>query len=157
MEKDNKYLAFQEFQKAFFTDPAKFSRYTKFEIDKHGFVLLNNISKGLPGLINYIINLKGFNFKGFNSYEILRALQNRIMNPYAKSIPNYIFYKTNKPEKVSVRKVIKNSKEYLEFSTDVKREICSILLYDDKTYEYLKYSDKVQKCGKALTGDIKQK
>jgi hypothetical protein len=65
-------------------------------------------------------------------------------------MPNYLFYKTDKPKKET-----KKTDKGLEFSSEVKREICSIMCFDNNTYEYLKYSDTVQNCGKQLIGDFK--
>lgn len=154
-KKDSAFQAFIDFQKSFYSDFNKFSKYTKFEISKYGFMLLMNISKGLPGLINIILNLKGFNFSGYTSYEILRALQHNLYNPYNYRLPQYLFYKTNKVDKKVQKKIKdKNGKEYYDFSVDIKREICSRLVIDAKTYEYLKYTDTIQKSGKNILGDI---
>ena len=150
MSQDNQFLALQEFQKAFFTDPKKFYNYTQFEVKKHGFLLINNIGKGFPALADKILNMKGFGFYGFESFEILRALQQKIINPYNVRMPNYLFYKTEKPKKET-----KKTDKGLEFAPEVKREICSLLCFDNNTYEYLKYSDLVQNCGKQITGDFK--
>lgn len=145
------YQAFIEFQKNFFQNFDKFEKYTNFEINKHGFMLLMNIGKGFPGLINIILNLKGFNFTGYTSFEIFRSLQHQLYNPYNNRLPQYIFYKTEKPDKKNSKKVKnKNGNEYLEFSMDIKKEICSKLVIDNTTYEYLKYSDNIQNIGKSL-------
>jgi len=149
-DKDN--LALQEFQKAFFTNPQKFCQYTQFEVKKHGFRLINNIGKGFPALADKILNMRGFGFYGFESLEILRALQSRLINPYNMRMPNYLFFKTEKPKKET-----KKTDKGLEFSPEVKMEICSILIFDNNTYEYLKYSDIVQNCGKQIIGDFKIK
>jgi hypothetical protein len=154
--KTNPHLAFQEFQKAFFQDTSKFANYSNYEISKHGFILLNNIAKGFPALINTIINLRGLGFSGFTSYEILRALQHKLKNPYNNRLPQYLFYKTEKPEKASKKVVIKSVKGdmvYTDFAPDIKQEICSRLMIDSKDYEYLKFSDRIQRYGKQIMGD----
>lgn len=148
---EQKQAAFRDFQKNFFTNIAKFNSYTRYDIKIHGFTLLNNIGKGFPALMNHILNLKGFGFEGFNSFEILRALQRKMING-SNSMPSYLFYKTEKAEKT--KKSAKKTDKGLEFSVDVKAEICSILMYDDKTYEYLKYSENVQSLGRQIIGDI---
>lgn len=151
--KEQQYQVFQEFQKNFFTSPERFSRYTNFEVNKCAFPLLTNISKGFPALIDQVINLRGFGWTGYNSLEILRALQMKLRNPYTGSrLPSYLFYKTAKVTKEKSKKTDKG----LEFSPDVIRDICSILKMDSKTFEYLKYSDLVQRTGKQLIGDFKE-
>ena len=152
MEKDSQFQALQDFQKAFFTNTQRFYQYTQFEIVKHGFILVNNIGKGFPALADKILNMEGFGFRGFTSFEILRALQKQMINPYNIRMPNYLFYKTEKPKKET-----KKTDKGLEFAPEVKREICSALIMDSNTYEYLKYSDVVQNCGKQIIGDFKEK
>lgn len=147
---EQKQNAFREFQKAFFTSVNKFNQFTRYDIKMHGYILLNNIGKGFPALMNHIMNLKGFGFEGFNSFEILRALQQKMING-SRTLPSYLFYKTEKT--VKEKKSAKKTEKGLEFSVDVKADICSILQYDDKTYEYLKYSKKVQDLGRQLIGD----
>lgn len=154
MTTDNKYLEFQEFQKNFFTDFNRFKNYSNFEIRKHGFILLNNIAKGFPSLINTIINLKGFGFEGFNSPEIFIAIQHLLRNPYiGGKIPQYIFYKTPKKDKI---KAVKISNNLYNFSDEIKSLICQSLLIDSKDYEYLKYTERIQKCGRSISGNIKE-
>lgn len=151
--KEQQYQIFQEFQKNFFTNPEKFSRYTNFEVNKCAFPLLTNISKGFPALVNQVINLKGFGWTGYSSLEILRALQIKLRNPYTGSrLPSYLFYKTAKVTKEKSKKTDKG----LEFAPEVVRKICSILRMDSKTYEYLKYSDLVQRTGRQLIGDFRE-
>ena len=151
-EKDNVFQAFQDFQKSFFTSPDRFCKYTQFEVKKHGFKLLTNIGKGFPALSDKILNMRGFGFYGFESFEILRALQSKLINPYNARMPNYLFFKTEKPKKET-----KKTDKGLEFSSEVKMEICSTLCIDNNTYEYLKYSDKIQNCGKQIVGNFKTK
>ena len=149
--KEQQYKAFQEFQKSFFTSPTKFAKYTLFDVKKHGFVLLNNIAKGYPALMDHVFNLRGFGWDAFTSFELLRALQGKLLNPYnGYRLPSFLFFKTEKRDK-SV-KATKTDK-CLEFSPEIRKQICEILMLDKKDYEYLKYSERVQKCGKQLAGD----
>jgi hypothetical protein len=151
--KEQQFQAFQEFQKVFFTSPERFSRYTNFEVNKHAFILLTNISKGFPAMIDQILNLKGFGWTGFQSLEILRALQMKLINPYTGNrLPPYLFYKTQKATKEKSKKTDKG----LEFAPDVVAEICSILKMDSKTFDYLKYSPAVQNAGRQIIGDFRE-
>lgn len=151
--RDQQLQAFQEFQKNFFTSPKRFNQYTIFDVKKHAFVLLNNISKGYPALMDIVMNMKGFGWSAITSFELLRALQKKLMNPYTGNrMPQYIFYKGSKKEKQLATK----THEGLDFSSEVRREICQLLMLDSKSYEDLKYTETVQKCGKQVIGDILQ-
>lgn len=151
--RDQQLQAFQEFQKNFFTSPNRFAQYTAFDCKRHGFVLMQNIAKGFPGLMNYVMNMKGFGWDAISSFEILRALQGRLVNSYSGyRMPNYLFYKTKKKEKELSTKTEKG----LEFAPEVKREICQRMMLDSKTYEYLKFSEGVQRCGQQVIGNIRQ-
>jgi len=158
-QKDLEYQQFSEFQKNFFTNTNKFNKYTRYEVKKFGFILLNNIGKGFPGLIDIIINLKWFGNHSFENFEILRALQNKLINPYEIGrLPRYLFYKTEKPKLKGTetkKSRSKTGKEYLEFSKEIQQQICSILIIDSISFEALKHTERVQKIGKQLTGDFK--
>ena len=160
-QKDLQYQQFADFQKSFFTDSTKFNKYTRFEIKKFGFMLLNNIGKGFPGLINIIFNLKWFGNYSFESFEILRALQQKLINPYEIGrLPGYLFFKTEKPKlKGSTTKKVKSKTgdEVLEFSKEIQQQICSLLIIDSITFDAMKHTKKVQEVGKQLTGDFKEK
>ena len=67
-------------------------------------------------------------------------------------MPNYLFYKTKKKEKELSTKTEKG----LEFAPEVKREICQRMMLDSKTYEYIKFSEGVQRCGQQVIGNIRQ-
>lgn len=158
MENESKYAEFNKFQQAFFQDIDKFSDYTNFECKKFGYILINNLAKGFPALANIITNIKGLNWSGVQSPDLLKALQHNFVNPYVRArIPNFIYYKNLKPEKETAKaRVSKKNNKLLDFDMDIRTQICSILMYDSKTYEYLKYSEKVQFLGKQILGEIIQ-
>lgn len=148
---------FNKFQTLFFTDPNLWNKFTRFELKRFGYVLLNNIAKGFPNLIDIIINLKGIGWDGVNSIQILRALQHQLMNSSNSSrVPIFVYFKNMKPEvdKTVKARVSKRDKNLLDFDMEIQRELCSILMYDSKTYEELKYSDKIQKLGRELLSEM---
>jgi len=150
------YQEFNNFQTAFYTDLVGFDNYSNFDFKRHGYVLINNLAKGYPNLANLIINLKGINWDGATSPELLKALQRRFINNFNVSrVPQFIYFKTEKIEKDKTK--VKITKEGLLFDYDIQQQICGILLYDSKTYDYLKFSDKIQFLGKQLNGEWIQK
>lgn len=147
---------FNNFQTSFFTDIKMFDKYTVYELKKFGYVLLNNIAKGFPNLADIICNLKGIGWDGVTSIQILRALQSQLMSNF-KRVPMFVFFKNMKNEKEkSKAKVSKVNKKMLDFDSEIKSQICSILMYDSKTYEELKYSEKVQYLGRQILGEFMQ-
>lgn len=149
------YNEFNKFQTLFFTDTEKFKEYSNYEIKRFGYILINNIAKGFPNLADILYNLKGLNWTGITSPEILKALQHNFVNKYVKTrVPPFVYYKNLKPEKDTQKaKVSKKSKKLLDFDNEIQRQISEILRFDSKTYEYLKYSEKVQFLGKQLLGE----
>ena len=153
---ENTYQELNNFQTAFFTNISKFQDYTNHEIKKFGYILINNIAKGFPNLADIISNLKGIEWTAVTSPAIIKALQHRFVNKFTQvRIPQFIYFKNLKPEK-STEKVRKTKSGKLDFSDDVKKEICEILMIDSKSYDYLKYTDKVQELGKQIVGDFIQ-
>lgn len=155
---DNNYEEFNKFQTAFYTNTSAFNEYTKYEVKKHGYTLLNNLAKGYPNLADLFLNLSGFGWSGAESPALLKALQTRFVNNFNSArVPQFIYFKTEKPEK-SKEKIKKTSKGFI-FSTDIQSEICSILMIDSKTYDYLKFSENIQYLGQQLNGEfmIKEK
>lgn len=149
----NEYAELNKFQQAFFTSVSSFNKYTNFEVKKFGYILLNNIAKGFPNLADIIINLKGIEWSGVKSPELFRALQYRfVCNP---RVPQFVYYKNQKPAKTK-EKVTKVNKDLLEFDEEIRAQICSILMIDSKTYELLKFTEKVQYLGKQIYGEFMQ-
>lgn len=156
MAEKSSYQELNAFQTAFFTNINKFQDYTNFEIKKFGYILINNIAKGFPNLADIISNLKGIDWTAVTSPAIIKALQHRFVNKFTQArVPQFIYFKNLKPEK-STEKVHKTKSGKLDFSDDVKKEICEILMIDSKSYDYLKYTDKVQELGKQIVGDFVQ-
>ena len=151
--KDKYNEQFNKFQKDFYTSISNFSSYTYFEYKKFGFILLNNVAKGFPALSQIVTDLRGFGWIGFESPEILKALQKKFVNMYSMNkIPQFVYYKNNKQKKLA-KSDIKETKDGKIFSDEVNREICRILQYDSKTFDYLKFSSKVQYLGCQITGE----
>lgn len=149
---------FNKFQAAFFTNIQTFQGYTNHEIKKFGYVLLNNIAKGFPNLTNIISNLNGLEWNGTTSPALLKAMQHRFVNKHVKiQIPQFVYFKNMKPEKETTKvKQARKDKTKLDFDDEIRLEICAILKYDSKTYEYLKYSEKVQYLGRQIHGEWMQ-
>jgi hypothetical protein len=155
---ENYYNEFNKFQTNFFTNIEVFEGYSNYEVGKFGYVLINNIAKGFPNLADIISNLKGLNWSGVKSPALLKALQRRFVNKHVNvRIPNFVYFKNMKPEKETTKaRASKKSKDLLDFDLEIQTQICSILKYDTKTYEYLKYSEKVQFLGRQLLGEFVQ-
>lgn len=149
------YREFNAFQTKFYTNIKEFNELSKFEIKRHGYTLLNNLAKGYPHLADLILNLKGFDWNGPESHQILIALQRNFINNFNTiRVPKFIYWKNLKNTVVKER--VKKTKKGLEFGSEITKKIQSILLYDDKTFESFKYSEKVQNLGKQLLGEIEQ-
>jgi hypothetical protein len=145
------------FKEAFFTNKEKFAAYSKFEIKRNGYPLLNAISKGFPNLVDLIINLKGFNWKAPESHAILTALQcHHFINGFSKvCVPQFTYFKSFKETKTKKEKA-KKTENGLIFDEEIQQKIQSILFMDSKSYEYLKFSNKVQILGQQLLGEFQQ-
>lgn len=143
---------FNAFQTAFYTDINVFGNYTNFECNQFAFLLLQNMGKGRPALSNLMFKVKGFNFD-YSSIEVLKALQRKFVNKFKpnRSLPDFIFFKTIKNEKVKQTRVTEKG---LVFANDVVIEICRRMIIDSKTYEYLQFTNEIQKMGKQLSGDF---
>lgn len=155
------YTVFNRFQTMFYTNIKAFESYTYFEIKQNSFILLNNIIKGLPHLANEIMNIYSPHVKIFESPAIILALQRRFVNNFNNArVPQYIYYKAAKVKPESKRKVkeIKLNGVTLKlFPPEVNSEIMTILMLDSKTFDYLKYSEKIQFLGTQLMGEIEKK
>lgn len=160
---NNIYEEFNKFQTAFYTSASNFENFSNYEMRKHGYVLLNNLAKGFPHLASIISNLKGLNWKGIESRNVLIALQRtKFVNNFTRTrIPQFIYYKNNSTKKTPEEKKSKvkatkqkGNKTLIEFSDDIKAQICSSLFIDSKTYEYLKFSDNIQRLGNQILGQF---
>lgn len=149
------YQEFNTIQHSFYTSIERFSQYTNYELKKHGYVLLSNLAKGFPHLSEMISNLYGIEWKAIESAAILRALQYRLLAQYGGSqkamIPQFIYFKNLKPEAEKKERKSKKTENGLIFDDQTKADIMSLLMIDSKTYEYLKFSKKIQSLGVQLT------
>lgn len=148
------YQEFNTIQHNFYTSIDNFSQYTNYELKKHGYVLLANLAKGFPHLSEMIANLNGVEWKAIESAAILRALQYRLLAQYGKGtamIPQFIYFKNLKPEAEKKERKSKKTEKGLEFDDQTKADIMSLLMIDTKSYEYLKFTPKIQRIGIQLT------
>ena len=150
------YFAFNKFQTYFYTDIAGFETFTNFEIKSNAFVLLTNLIKGFPNLGTDMLNVYAPGFVTFdNSPSLIKALQRKFVNNFSRvRVPQHIYFKQQKLATTKKPKQIKVAKDLLIFSEDIQFEIKSILMYDSKTYETLKYSKKVQFLGSQLIAEF---
>ncbi len=149
---DSFFKEFSDFQTAFFTNKERFANKDRYDVKRFGFILVNNIAKGYPNLADNLFSIRGINWEASTSHSILRALQTKFVNRYQQRprVPSFIYFKNMKPPKEKkVRKKVE-TKKGLEFDEVTQSEIQSILMYDSKTFEALKYSDKVQFLGKQI-------
>ena len=149
------YKEFNDFQTKFYLNINEFKSLTNYDVKKHGYTLLNNLGKGFPYLANLVLNLKGFGWSGPESHQILIALQRNFINNFNFArLPKSIYWKSLKAE--TQKEKIKKTDKGLEFSSDIEEQIKSILFYDSKTFERLKYSSEVQNIGQQIIGQIVQ-
>lgn len=147
----DEYKEFNEFQTAFFTDIDKFSRYSDYEVRRHSYKLFETISKQYPALVCAVQNLQGFEWKASESKEILQALQRKFVTRLKRyqGVPQFVFYKSAEREK---KTKVKETKFGLIFDTDIRSRIMQIKMYDNKTYEHLKFTEEIQQLGKQFLG-----
>lgn len=154
----NQYQEFNNFQTSFYTSIKNFDDFTKFEVKRHGYTLLNNMAKGFPNLALLIISLKGIGWSGPESPALLKALQRvKFVNAFSSGrIPQFIYFKQAEKQAKSTSKAKKTDLGYI-FDSEIKTQICSILIIDSKTYEQLKFTHKIQFLGQQLNGEFMQK
>lgn len=149
------YEEFNNFQNAFYLSIRDFDEYTNFDFKRHGYVLLNNLSKGFPNLANLVLNLKGICWNAPESPGLIKGLQGKFINNFnTPRIPQFIYFKSEK--EIKVKQKAKATSKGLIFDIEIQTQICSILFYDSKTYDYLKFSERVQFLGKQLLGEFNQ-
>ncbi len=152
---NNDYAEFNDFQLAFYTNKTKFAEYSFHEVKKHSYALLSNLAKGFPYLANSVLNWKGFGWSGTTSKSILQAIQYRLFG----HVPNFIYFKSNKPvvdKKSKAKKIEAGKIVYYTFDIEIKQKICEQLMIDSKTYDYLLKSPKIQEIGMQLNGEFAQ-
>ena len=149
--KNNNFQEFNQFQTYSYTNINQFNMYSNFEIKRNSVQLLVNICKGYPFLSQEILNIVSPDVTAITSPAIIKALQRaKFVNGFSKAkIPQYIFYKNNKVKtpKVKAKKIVVKNKKLLDFEPEIIHKIQTLLWLDEKDYEDLKYSEKVQKLG----------
>lgn len=116
--------------------------------------------KGFPHIADEIYNIYSPDLKALQSPTIIKALQHRFVNNYShNSVPNFSYWKggkANKP-KVVKQRVKKGEIPLVEFEMEVVETIKSKLMMDSKTYDYLRFTPKVQKLGHEITKNLSTK
>lgn len=156
----SEHAAFNKFQTMFYTDIKGLDNYTNYEFKLYSFRLLNNLTKGFPLLSVLISNVYSPEFIKFDECpSLIKALQRKFINGFSRvAVPKFIYYPSPKATKTkSTTPTKRKSKNKIDFEIDVKSQIQTILFYDNKTYEYLKYSKKVQELGNAITAEFNMK
>ena len=158
--KDNQYKFFNLFQSMFYTSITEFSKYTYFEIKNNSFVSLNNLMKGYPHLAVEILDIYSPHIKAIESPAIIFALQRKFVNSFSRPrVPQHVYFKSLKPKtqpKSKTKEKVLN-KDLINFDNDVSFEIKTLLRIDEKTYQYLKYSENIQKIGREILGEMIKK
>lgn len=152
MEQPSKdiYAEFNKFQSAFYLSTNDFKDFTRFEITRHGYTLLNNLSKGFPNLADIILNLRGLEWSGPTSKQLLIALQRKFCNNLiAPRIPKFIYYKTEKTSTKKDKKEIKEDKEIIDI-------VCNTYIIDTKTFEQLKNTKRIKELIMQIKGEFEQ-
>lgn len=156
-KKSKDFEDFKKFQTFFYTSIDGFNTYTDYEIRKHAFMLMNNMGKGLPNLVDDFINLYSPDVKTLQSPAIIRALQRRFVNGFSYArIPQFIYLQSSAPKKEPKAKAklkVKAVEKGLDFSPEVNGEIQSHYMLDSKTFESVRYTTRVQELGKALIAE----
>jgi len=146
------YQFFNKFQIMFYTSITEFNKFTHFEIKNNSFLLLNNLMKGFPHTATEILDIYSPHIKAIESPSIIIALQRKFVNNFSRArVPQHVYYKSK--TKAESKKKIKESNNGIIFDSSINNEIMSILFIDSKTFDYLKFTDKIQKLGKELTGE----
>lgn len=153
---------FNKFQTLFYTNIEEFNRYTDFEIRQNSFVLLNNLIKGYPYLATKILDIYSPDVKSIESPAIIIALQRKFVNNFSRArVPQHVYFKSLKVKSDSKSKVKtksnKNEKILYDFDGKIALELKSKLMIDEKTYQYLKYTDKIQFLGLELIKEFENK
>lgn len=142
---------FIDYVNHFLSDKQRFSLYTEFEHKKHGYRLMLTISKRFPNLTDTLMNRGGFDWKFYECSATLAAFQHEFLK--RRPDTSFAYWPTPKIKKEKAV-ATKTAKGLLQFSDDIKAEVCSVLHYDSKTYESLKFTPRVQKVGKQFTDKL---
>lgn len=156
------YQVFNKFQTEFFTSIERFKNNSNYTMKQYSFLLFNSIMKGLPHLADEVYNIYSPHVKALESPAIIIALQRRFVNGFSNSyVPKFVYYKGKTvravKEKTAKTKLKKGEVALQIFSSEVVEMLKTKLMYDSKTYDYLKFSPLVQKLGIELTKSINEK
>lgn len=152
------YAEFNKFQSKFYTSIDDLNACTRFEFNNHSFALLSNIGKKFPHLAHLFFEMRCPLFEATKCPPLIKALQRRFINQMTpaqyKRVPEFVYYKTpakstKTDKKAKDLKTVKTADGEI-FSEYIVAEICSLMFYDSKTYESLKFTGNVQKLGKQL-------
>lgn len=159
MAAEPSYVEFNKFQSKFYTSIEEFNNVTRFEFNAHSFALLSNIGKKFPHLAHLFFEMRCPLFESTKCPPLIKALQRKFINPMTPSshrrVPDFIYFKTPAKATTKADKKAKDLKTVKTvdgeiFSEYIAAEICSLMFYDEKTYEALKFSRQVQSLGKQL-------
>jgi hypothetical protein len=154
------YSFLNKFQSDFYTSIEGFAEYTNWDIKQNGVTLLINMYKGFPHLADKILNTYSAPFVvAMQSPAILRALQRvNFVNGFSRPrTPQYLYYKQS-TKKAKIEDLSrKKPKGCEDFAPEVANELMMLMFMDSKTYDYLKYTEKVQKLGRHVMGEQSQK
>ena len=157
-QQNPEYAEFNKIQSMFYTDRDSFEKLTHKQIRDNGFRIYNNLAKGYPHLALVMQNLVGINWAGSDNLEILRALQNPVYDKYKRlGLPNFVYFASKKAPAEKKERKSKKTADGLVFDDATKNDICCMMMIDSKTYEYLKFSDKIQNYGRQVLGEIERK
>jgi hypothetical protein len=151
---------FSDIQRKFYTSYKDFDDVPNYDIKKHGYVLMQGIAKGFPNLADIIGNLHGIDWWGFDSPALYKALQRNLSKHRpSTNLPSFVYYKSKKVavDKSTKRTATKKDKDLMDFDKYTIGDICSTLMIDAKTYDYLKYTPRIQKLGKEIVYSNEQK
>jgi hypothetical protein len=155
------YTVMNKFQSDFYTSIDNFRQYSNYDIRTYGVQLLINMYKGFPHLADKVLNMYSPPFiVGMQSKSVLIALQRmHFINGFSRPRqPQFLFFKqSTKKAKMPDTVKAKKAKNVVDFEPEIVMDIKSILFMDSATYEYLKYSEKVQSVGRQLMGENLQK
>ncbi len=154
---NNQYAFFNKFQSMFYTNIAEFNKFTYFEIKQNAFTLLNNLIKGFPHQATEILDIYSPHVKAIESPALIIALQRKYVNNFSRPrVPQHVYYKSLKAKGESKKKS-KVTIKGIVFEPSVANELKSLLMLDSKTYEYLLFSEKIQRLGKQILFEQEKK
>ncbi len=152
------YKAYNRIQYLFFTDRIGFNSLSDYEINQFSFLLFNAITKVFPSSAKKYMFYNDF-MKFDTCPNLIRALQTKFVSSWARNrIPQAVYFKSPKTtKKKQTKKIANNKTNLIEFGDDIQMEIKSRLFIDTKTYESIKYTNKIQSLGQRLINEYELK